>query len=559
MISNFLRLTLRNIKNSLGYTFMNVLELSIGLFAAILIFLYVNDELAFDQVHPKSDRIYRIGLTVKEENANSNNMTQVPAGWDQYLVDKYEGVEAGTGLMWYGMPTSLHYKATDKIILTEELYWVKSNFDEVLHLPVIQGDKKKALQGVNNIVISQAAANELFGDEDPIGKGLSLKHTFITQGKEIELTVSAVMTDYPSGSHIRPKYLVNMLALKPFMENFDESMTALGPPASRAYQSYLVVKDPAVLEDVKQDLQGIITEIIQRLNAPVEVTPFFTALTDMHFDTEVQWTNEGNADIKYIYVFISVAILILIVACINYMNLATARSAKRAKEVGLWKTLGSNRRQLITIFFAESLFMVLIATVVALILVWVFLPYFNFLSQKNFAIEVLFNARMMAILGGIIFFVTLLAGSYPAFYLSGFEPATVLKGKFRFGKGANRFRSVLITAQFVVSVFLLISTLIVVRQMDLMQQSKLNEIGEQMLSIRFGGTAPDEKYQTFKNEVLQKTKAEGVTIANHLPRLEYFGSINKTVIFPEVSEDRLEWKQLDGDFDFPTSFGRPFF
>ncbi|MGK7389495.1 MAG: ABC transporter permease, partial [Candidatus Cyclobacteriaceae bacterium M2_1C_046] len=346
MISNFLRLTLRNIKNSLGYTFINVLGLSVGLFAAILIFLYVHDELSFDQVHPKSEKTYRIGLTVKEENAGSNHMTQVPAGWVQYLVDKYEGVEAGTGLMWYGMPTSLHYKAIDKIILTEELYWVNASFQEVLHFPVIKGNKDKALEKANNIVISKSAAKQLFGDEDPIGKGLSLKHSFITNGKEIELTVSAVMDDYPSGSHIRPKYLVNMLTLKPFMENYDVSMTALGPPESRPFQSYIVVKDPAVLEDVQQDLQGIITEVIQRLNAPVEVTPFFTAMTDMHFDTEVQWTNEGNADIKYIYVFISIAVLILIVACINYMNLATARSADRAKEVGMRKVLGAVRKQL---------------------------------------------------------------------------------------------------------------------------------------------------------------------------------------------------------------------
>lgn len=555
MISNFLRLTLRNIRNNFGYTLVNVSGLSIGLFAAILIFLYVNDELSFDKIHPKSETTYRVGLTVKEQDGTLNSMTQIPAAWDQYLVDKYEGVIGSTGVMWFGMPNSLHYKETDKIILTEDLYWVKSTFPEILHLNIISGNKEKALDQVNNIVISESAAKKLFSDQDPVGKPISLKHVFITQGREIELIVSAVMEDYPTSSHIRPQYLVNLNSLKPFLENFDESMTAMGPPLSRPYQSYIVVKDAAVLDDLKADLQSVINEIIQRLNADVEVIPFFTPITAIHFDNAVQWTTEGSADIKYIYVFISIAILILIVACINYMNLATARSAKRAKEVGLRKTMGSSRQQLFFQFISESFLMVLMSAILAILLVWIFLPYFNQLSQKSFTIDALFNMNMLIILGAILLFVTFMAGSYPALYLSGFEPATVLKGKFRFGSGANRFRTFLTTAQFVVSIILLITTMIVVKQMNLMQESKLNEAGEQILSIRFGGTAPDEKYEVFKQQVLRNTRAEAVTIGNHLPRLEYFGSINMTVIFPEVSEEKLEWKQLNGDFDFPSAFG----
>jgi putative ABC transport system permease protein len=205
----------------------------------------------------------------------------------------------------------------------------------------------------------------------------------------------------------------------------------------------------------------------------------------------------------------------------------------------------------------ESFTLVLISAVIALLLVALFLPQFNQLTGKLFTVNHLFDPAMLLIAGGVIVFVTLLAGSYPAIFVSGFQPANVLKGKFEFRKGSTLFRQFLTTVQFIVAVTLLVGTVIVVRQMDMMRNSKLNEAGKQIVSIRYGGftgDASDQKYLAFKNLVVQDPDIEAMTLANHLPRLDFFGPVNMNMQFPEISEDRHEWFQLNGDFDFPKTF-----
>ena len=250
-------------------------------------------------------------------------------------------------------------------------------------------------------------------------------------------------------------------------------------------------------------------------------------------------------------------LLILLVACINYVNLATARSVTRAKEIGLRKTFGGFRWQLFIQFMLEAFILVVIAAVVALILVILFIPMFNDLTSRTFHVSDLFSLDMLLIATGVIITVSLLAGSYPALFVSGFEPANVLKGKFAFRKGSNVFRQFLTAIQFVVAVMLLAGTVIVVRQMDLMRNSKLNEMGKQIVSIRYGGftgIADDQKYLAYKQLILQDPEIEAVTLANHLPRLDFFGPISMEMQFPEISEDKHEWFQLNGDYDFPKTF-----
>jgi putative ABC transport system permease protein len=236
------------------------------------------------------------------------------------------------------------------------------------------------------------------------------------------------------------------------------------------------------------------------------------------------------------------------------MNLATARSARRAREVGLRKSFGSSKGEIAKQFFYESFLMTIGSLVMALILVVIFLNSFNQLAHKTFGLLSLINPVMIFIILGIVVFMSFVSGSYPAFYLSAFRPVDVLKGQKLKGTGAEAFRKSLVTIQYAVSLVLIISTIIVMRQMDHMQNTKLNEQGSQLLSIRYGGTAPDNKFETFKNAVLRDRDIEHVTLANHLPRLNYFGFIGTQVRFPELNDQNLQWNQLNVEFDFAKTY-----
>lgn len=327
-------------------------------------------------------------------------------------------------------------------------------------------------------------------------------------------------------------------------------------------QCYFVCTDEAQVPVIQNDLQKKANDIIAQLKLDIKFKPMIRKLTDVHFDKEMDWSvYHKSADKNYMYVFITIAVLILIVASVNYINLAVAKSVTRAKEIGLRKTFGSQRMQLFAQFMLESFLLVMLSVAIALLFVMLLLPQFNSLSEKTFVVGNLFEPGMILILGAVILFVTLLGGSYPAFFISGFQPASVLKGKFAFRKGSNVFRQFLIGLQFTVALILLIGSVVLVRQMDLMRNSKLNEAGDQVVSIRyggFGGKTTDSQYNVYKNMLLQDPQIEAVTLANHLPRLDHFGSINMRFQFPDIKEDHFEWFQLNGDYDFPKTFGLKF-
>jgi putative ABC transport system permease protein len=560
MILNYLLLALRNLRKQRGYAFVNTLGLAIGLASAMFIFLYVRDELTFDTFHPYSATTYRLGYSIHFPNGDHEAYPASPAGWDNYIKETYGGVGEITSFDLNGMPTSIQYVPADRIVLTEDIIWAESNIGKVLNIPIISGARTDYLKEVNSLILSESAAREIFGNDDPIGKTLTLSHAFSTRGQKIEMMVSAVYRDLPSNTHLRPKYICNILAMKPFIENLETLLsTSMGDGQNNYWtQSMFVLDDPSKLPVIEADLQKRADAIIQRYNLNFTFKPLIRKITDVHFDQAIDWgISHKSADKKYTYVFITIALLILVVACINYVNLATAKSATRAREIGLRKTFGGFRLQLFIQFMAESFVLVMISAILALLLVLIFLPAFNNMTGKTFSFLHLFEPTMLAITFGVILLVTLLAGSYPAIVVSGFQPASVLKGKFSFRKGSTLFRQMLTTVQFIVAVTLLVGTVIVVRQMDLMRFSKLNEAGRQTVSIRYGGftgVANDQKYLTFKSRVMQDPEIGSMTLANHLPRLDFFGPISMRMQFPDISEEQHEWFQLNGDFDFPKTF-----
>jgi putative ABC transport system permease protein len=559
MIANYILLAQRNLLKQRGYALVNILGLAVGLGAAICILLYIKDELTFDRMHPNAENLYRLGFSSQAGNGSVNAGGNSPAGWDNYIQSNYEGIDAIASFIRRGMPTSIHYVPKDKIVLTQEIIWAEPAITDVLSIPIVNGSQTNPLKEPNTIILTERAARDLFEDEDPIGKILTVSNMFATNRQKVNLLVTAVMKDFPSNTHIDPKYIANIFTLKPFNRDLENRLnTSMGYDNNQFWtESFFVCSDKRKIETMVADLQKRANEIVTAQNLEFKVKPIVRKITDVHFDQEVRWSTQKSADIKYIYVFGTIAFLILVVACINYINLATAKSAARAREIGLRKTFGGIRLQLFFQFMIESFVLVLLSALLAIVLVALFLPQFNTLAAKTFSYMHIFNAEMVLIIGAVVLVVTLLAGSYPALFVSGFKPAAVLKGKFAFRKGSNVFRQALTTVQFSVAVILLCGTFIVVNQMDLMRNSKLNEGGSQMVSIRYGGftgSTTDEQYHTYKNLVLQDPRIENVTIANHLPWQDYFGPINMRMQFPEISEEQHEWFQLNGDFYFPRTF-----
>jgi putative ABC transport system permease protein len=563
MFRNFLIVALRSFLRNKTYSIINVLGLALAIFSASLIFLYVYDELTFDSIHAESPNLYSLGVTITEKNGSTTAYGIVPGGWGASLQKDFAEIESFSRIMIAGFPHSLHNKTTDRIILNQdgELYWVDEKLSDILYFPLLQGNSQKAFEHANSMAISETAARSLFGDVDPINQLISIKHPFTTRGREIEFMVTAVFKDYPGNTFFRPKYLLNMYGLKTVFEegggkfsDFTDAMNFSGG----FFMTYLKLREGGNTEGIQKQLKVLADNATKSdssfFASGTRLTPISLPFLDMHFDQSVSWSfGADTGSREALVVLVVIALLILIIASINYMNLATARSIKRAKEVGVRKTMGSRRSELAFQFINESAITTFVALIVAFILLLVSLPYFNQMTTKLFSISSLFNPAFLLSFIGITILVALLGGSYPALYLSGFNPVVVLKGKVA-AAGSNRIRKFLVTFQFISAMLLVVSTLVIIEQMDLIHRSKLNERGKQIVSIRYGTVAPNEKYASLKNELKNIPDIELVTVANHLPRHDYFGNMHTDVRFPAIDDKDYQWSMLNGDFDFSRTF-----
>ncbi|MBN8850682.1 MAG: hypothetical protein BGO55_30740 [Sphingobacteriales bacterium 50-39] len=562
MFRNYLLITLRNFKRQKLFSLLNIFGLALGLASAVLIFLYVSDELRYDTMQPFYKDTYRIGTVFTNPDGQRFENTVSPGFFMRYLKDNRAEVLYSCRIDNIGYPTSLNYKPTDKIVLTEKIVWAEPGFNKVLYFDLLRGNREKMFNDFNTIALSQTGARNLFGKEDPIGKIISLKHIFATRGQEVNVQVTGIYRDYPANSHFKPDYIININALHGiYGDHFAEYLegTQFGQYTS-FFENYIVLKPGADIKPVNAVLNTLAAQMLKSsagvapAGSKLEATAI--RLTDMHFDPKNLWEDNSNThgDRTYLAIFGIIAVLVMVIACINYTNLATARSIKRAKEVGLRKSFGGRRFEIATQFFLESFLMTICALAMSVLLILLFLHPFNQVAHKSFSMGSLADPYMLTIAGAIVLFMTFVAGFYPALYLSAFQPVKVLKGHIVKGKGAEFLRKTLVTIQYSVSLGLVVYTLIVMQQMDHLKTTKLNEQGSQLLAIRFGGIARQDTFETFRRTVLEDPQIEHVTMGNHLPRLDYFGFIGRTYKFPSLGNKDLQWNQLSVDYDFPRTF-----
>lgn len=527
MFKNHFKIAMRNLWKSKGFSAINIIGLSVGLATCLLILLYVVDELSYDKFNTKADRIYRVDGDI-QFGGNHVILAVAPEPMGPTLKKDFPEVEQFVRFRGYG---GFLVKKGNENVNEGKVIYADSTLFDVFTLPMIAGDPKTALKDPKCVVISERVAQKYFNTTDVVGKTLTINDTS-------NLKITGVIKNIPAESHFNFDFFVSMNgSLRP---------SEVNDWLSNNLNTYIVLKngaDPKVLEAkfpaMIDEYMG--PQALALLNLKMEDFKkagnfdrySLVPLTTIHLHSNKIAELGANSNIQYIYIFSAIAIFILLIACVNFMNLSTARSSNRAKEVGVRKVLGSFRRHLINQFLTESMFITLIATLLALLLAALLLPYFNQIANKEIEIH-LFSSWLIPSLIVLILVVGLLAGSYPAFYLSSFKPILVLKGKLAGGFKRSWLRSSLVVFQFWVSIVLIIGTIVIYKQLQYIQNKQLGYNRSQVLILENTGPLGMQA-RAFGNELLKMPGVRSVTMTGFLPTSDWR---NDSPLFADASLDQ---------------------
>ena len=501
MVKKIILVALRNFKKDKWYSLLNILGLTLGITFSLLLLFYVQDELSFDRYHKRADNIYRIVSYVKEpENSMKWASTQFPLA--AALKKDYPEVEQSTRFI---SADRVMYKNGDKKFYEEKVFYADSNLFEVFTCSFIEGNSQTALLSPNSMVLTQSLAEKYFGKgSTAVGKSLQNNRGDIYK-------ISAVVKDVPKNSHLIFNALISANTLPAdFSNNWGQFN----------FFTYVLLRPNTDIAAFEKKLLPMydkyMAPVFSKFNIKIHygVQP----ITAIHLHSDMSGEPEELGSMSYIYIFLSVAFFLLIIACINYMNLATARSARRAKEIGIRKVAGSTKAQLVVQFLFESVLITTISLLLSLAVVFLLLPAFNTIAGKFISFQSLFQLRTAFILLAIILLVGIIGGSYPAFYLSKFKPLAVLKGTLAKSSSNVLLRKVLVVTQFTISMVMLICTWVVYGQLQFMKNMDLGFNKEQVLSISAdGSTDIRSKISAFQDEVRKNKDVIMVSTAQASP------------------------------------------
>jgi putative ABC transport system permease protein len=551
-IHHFLKITRRNLWRSKSSSFINLIGLSLSLMSFLFIYLFVVDESTYDAFHPNAENVYRISYTYLRYGDGIQETDARAAGlWVMDLKESFPEVKRYTRFSRFGYPGYVKYEKENKIFIEQQFFWTDANYTDIFSLPLIgQGDAKQILGRPNAVIVNETVARKYFGESNPIGQVL----IYSRDGMDFHLTVEAVMKNYPSNAHFHPDFIASNQTLNPLWKRNNEDRINSGGD-SFTY-SFIELEEGTNLSKILGGLQQIFKRYLGDLAKTA--SPVLTKLTDIHFTPGMLVELEPTGDRVYIYIFSSIGFLILFIAAINYMNLATARSIKRSKEVGLRKALGGSKATLIIQFLGESFLITSIAFLLAIIYTVILLPYFNEVTSKSFSFDFLLDLKILPPLFFLIVALAIVAGSYPAFYLSKFKAIEVLKGKFSVGKGSENFRRVLVVFQFSVTLLLIVGTIVIQRQLSFISAATLSEHKDEILTVRLAGVASMDKIESFRQAARLHSSVSAVALGNHLPRHENFGWIDRAFAVPTLGETPHIWQQFGVDAAFSPMFNLEF-
>ena len=519
MLKNYLKISLRNLWKHRAFSMINVSGLAVGMACCLLIVLFIQEEVQYDRHHENADAIYRVTLNLKLPGTEFDlGSTMAPMG--PRLVEELPEV---TQMARTSRRAEYLVAYEDTRFYEGRFYYADSTIFDLFTYPLLRGDPKTVLAAPYSVVITEEIARKYFGDEDPVGKVLTLDNTH-------ELTVTGILAPFPTTSHVTYDFLASFSTLLAMADDLDDFND--WDSISRVH-TYILVPGAHNQDALRAKVDALHARHAAEGNDDA-ITMGLLPLTEIHLARGYANNNADVGNKTNLYVFGSVAFLILLIASINFINLSTARSAKRAREVGMRKVLGAFRGQLIRQFIGESVLLSVLALMLAVALVELLLPTFNYLLEKNLVANYSENGLLLLSLGAITFFVGFVAGIYPAFVLSSFRPVEVLKGKAKRGLVAALFRKGLVVFQFSIAIVLIIGSVVMASQMAYFSEKDLGFQHEQIVVMELQDPALEENVETFKQTLMQHP---GVLIAAGASSTPGSNTYSLATYIPEGADD----------------------
>lgn len=547
MIQNYFTVFKRGFIRQKGYSFLNVFGLAIGIACFLLISFYIQDEYSFDRMHSKVDRIYRIHEIFEADGVGERSASQ-PFPVAEALVNDYEGqVVSAVRFFNFQSPTLALSTIDHKKEFNEPaLFFVDSTLFNIFDFNLIKGDEKTALNNTHSILLTESMARKYFGEEDAMGK-------YLTFQGNMNLLVTGILEDVPPNTHFQFDFLVSFETLKEFYNGTLPDGWYWNP-----CWTYLLLKDPSDRSHLQAAMPAFVQKYFPefiRNDVRMELIP----LADIHLQSHMDYEIEPNGSVTTIYVFASIAIFVLLIACINFINLSTARATKRAKEVGMRKTLGSDKLQLVGQFLFESIVLSALSVLIAVVLVILILPVFNAFAEKNIPFSTFTQPTYLLLLILLPLCVGVLSGIYPAFVLSSFRPITALKNTASSEQGSF-FRKALVVVQFSLSIILLIGTGVALDQLNMLQNSDTGFKKENVIMIPVSRSPIAKNYESLRTEfmrnpnVIEVTALEEVLGAKHQVGNYHFEGLEESQPFPRMNVRHHFLKT----FNIPVVAGRDY-
>lgn len=541
MFRNYLKIAVRSLWKNKSFSALNIAGLAMGLAACLLILLYVKDELSYDRFNEKADRTYRLNTDIRFGGSDFV-IASAPDPLMKTLQQEFPQIESAVRFRSQG---NLTFKKGAQSIVEDRVIYTDASIFDVFTLPVTDGNPREMLKEPNTVVITETMAKKYFDKTAVAGQFIETAYG--------NMKVAGVIKDVPANAHFNYDFFVSMESLEESRRNH-----WLG----NNFNTYIALKPGTDPKTVSDGLRGIVTRFVApqlktMLNSTLEeiesrgeyLRYSLFPMTSIHLYSSRMSELGANSNIQYVYIFSAVALFILLIACVNFMNLSTARSGNRAREVGIRKVMGSQRRDLIVQFLAESTVLSTVSLLLAIFLAAAFLPWFNQLSGKSLILQDNINAAVIAILVGFALLVGVLAGSYPAFFLSSFQPIKVLKGKLAAGFKTSWMRNSLVVFQFGISIFLIVGTVVIYNQLNYIRNKETGFNRNQVMVLN-DTYVMGKNTKTFREEIIRSGAGKQVTITGYLPTGSYR---NTDVVFREATANpsstaTMQIWQVDEDY-----------
>ena len=550
MIRNYLKIAWRNLTKYKFISFINLFGLTVGLTCCLLILTYIINELSYDQ-YKQSKNIYRVERTFLNPQDKTVNLrlSAIAPPFAALLANDFKEIKKVSQVLQNG-PTPIKYD--EKLFNENNSFFADETMLDLFDVKLTRGNALKALDEPFEVMLTESVAKKYFGNDEPLNKVIRMNNQF-------DLKVTGVYKDFPNNSHMHPEVLISFPTLmdtavygkQNFIDNY----------GNNAFYTYVLLPDDYDPKRLEAQLPAFQNRHI-RDDGPgntIKASDYsvlnLTKVSDIHLRSHKDDEVEENGDIKRVYIFSAIALFILLIACINYMNLSTARSVLRGKEIGIRKVVGARRKELIAQFLSESVLICWIATILAYFITWLTLPFLNKLSGQNLTIDIITKWQILLPLIVVPFIVGLVSGIYPALFLSSFQPIKVLKGVFKVGGRSISFRKVLVVVQFTISIILIICTAVVFEQLRYMQTKSLGFNKDHMVTLSYNGNLTST-YESFKTQLLSNSNIKEITRSSRIPTgrlLDAMGSqINRG---DSLTPTQADIKFIVADEDYLSTYG----